>query len=105
MGGAETAKADMHGAGEAHVTMEWPPATWRWSALSSTAMEWEEKVFVRECCIPLWHAQAAAPVRLFTLLRWPSFAVRRRFPNVGILVVKEHVYTCRTSHALQFMTL
>ncbi|CAL4990392.1 unnamed protein product [Urochloa decumbens] len=28
--------------------MEWPPATWRWSVLSSTTMEWEEKVFVRE---------------------------------------------------------
>ncbi|RCV39424.1 hypothetical protein SETIT_8G223400v2 [Setaria italica] len=41
----ETAKADME---PEKRTMEWPPATWRWSALSSTAMEWEEKVFVRE---------------------------------------------------------
>ncbi|CAN6373379.1 unnamed protein product [Urochloa humidicola] len=28
--------------------MQWPPAMWGWSILSSTAMEWEEKVFVRE---------------------------------------------------------
>ncbi|RCV39426.1 hypothetical protein SETIT_8G223600v2 [Setaria italica] len=41
----ETSKADME---PEKRMMEWPPATWRWSALSSTAMEWEEKVFVRE---------------------------------------------------------
>ncbi|CAO2142651.1 unnamed protein product [Urochloa humidicola] len=35
--------------------MEWPPAMWRWSVLSSTAMEWEEKVFVR-------HGEAAGTV-------------------------------------------
>ncbi|CAL4978956.1 unnamed protein product [Urochloa decumbens] len=27
--------------------MEWPPAMWRWSVVSSIALEWEEKVFVR----------------------------------------------------------
>jgi hypothetical protein len=32
--------------------MELPPATWRWTALSSTAMEWEEKVFVRDGEVP-----------------------------------------------------
>ena len=35
--------------------MEWTLAMWRWTALSSTTMEWEEKVFV-------WEGEAAGTV-------------------------------------------
>uniref|UniRef100_K3ZM64 F-box domain-containing protein n=1 Tax=Setaria italica TaxID=4555 RepID=K3ZM64_SETIT len=34
--------------GAAWRTMEWPPATWTWHAISSRTMRWVERVFVRE---------------------------------------------------------